>query len=218
MLDVLTHNLSQTVASGRLVKTSLPMRPDLDLYLLSEDYPRGPLPHDEMLAVLERPAYWAFCWASGQVLARYLRDHPALCRGRTVVDFGAGSGVVSVAAALAGAARVIACDLDPHALDASRVNAALNQVEVELLDDLHKLEERADLIIAADVLYDRDNLEWLDLLSQYGNEVLIADSRVRDPAVFEGYTLLDTITATTIPDLDEMKEFGRVSIYQRRYR
>ena len=213
----LQKNLRETVASGQLTSTALTLCPEISLMLLSADYPKGPLPHEEMLAVLNRPAYWAFCWASGQVLARHLVNHPSICAGKSVLDFGAGSGVVAIAAGLTGASRVIACDLDTHALDACEENARHNGVVVELLPDLHELQEPVDLLIAADVLYDRENLEWLDKLSEYARAVLIADSRIRDPAVFKGYDLVDTITATTIPDLDEMKEFGRVSIYYREF-
>lgn len=187
------------------------------MLLIAADYPRGELPHDEMLAIMDRPAYWAFCWASGQVLARHIHDYPEQCRGKSVLDLGAGSGVVAIAAAKAGASRVIACDLDPHALDASRINASKNGVVLELLDDLGTLAEPVDLIIAADVLYDRENLEWLERLPDYAAEALIADSRIRDKSVFAGYDLLGEVTATTVPDLDEMEEFGRVNIYHRRY-
>ncbi|MEE9282240.1 MAG: 50S ribosomal protein L11 methyltransferase, partial [Myxococcota bacterium] len=72
-------------------------------------------------------------WAGGQVLARWLLDHPAAVRGKRVLDFGCGSGVVAIAAALAGAASVVACDTDGAALEACRENAVLNGVRLELL-------------------------------------------------------------------------------------
>ena len=78
----------------------------------------------------ESAPFWAFCWASGQLLARYVLDHPELVRGRRVLDFGCGSGVVAIAAALAGAESAVACDCDPLALEAARANAALNGVAV----------------------------------------------------------------------------------------
>lgn len=195
----------------------LPGCSGITLQLISEDYPRGPLPDEEMLAILDRPAYWAFCWASGQVLADFLTLHPEICRGKSVLDLGAGSGVVAIAAAKTGASRVIACDIDPHALDACGVNTRLNDVTMEMLDNLEHLDGRVDLLIAADVLYDRDNLPWLESLQQYADEVLIADSRIRDKSLFNQYDLIDELQATTIPDLDELKEFGDVSIYRRRF-
>lgn len=217
MNELLTRNLTQTVKSGSLEETQLPLRPDIQLYLISANYPKGELPQDEMLAIIEKPAYWAFCWASGQVLADYLVRFPDLCAGKSVLDLGAGSGVVAVAAAKAGASRVIACDIDAHALDACRANATLNGVEIELLDNLEGCTEKVDLLIAADVLYDRDNLPWLETLNQYAEEILIADSRIRDKNLFSNYQLIDELKATTIPDLDELKEFGDVSIYYRKH-
>ncbi len=213
----MTENLKQTISEAELVQTALPACPQLSLYLISEAYPRGPLPHEEMLAIMAQPAYWAFCWASGQVLAAELLKHPELCRDKTVLDLGAGSGVVAIAAALSGARRVIACDLDPQALDACRANAKLNAVELETLDDLEKLDSRVDLLIAADVLYDRENLVWLDQLARFAATVIIADSRIRDPQVFKGYDVLGTQTSCTLPDLDELKEFGKVSLYRRTF-
>lgn len=206
-------NLSSTVSAGQLVITPLPLCPAVRLYLISPDYPRGRLDEAELQAILRDPAYWAFCWASGQVLARYILDHPDLFSGKTVLDFGTGSGVVAIAAALAGAGRVIACDIDPMALDASRANAELNGVQLELLADVNELAVPVDIVIAADVLYDRDNIPWLDRLPNMGDEVLIADSRFKHVEL-HGYQIVERITATTVPDLDELQEFSRVKVYR----
>ena len=159
MTDRLLTNLRTTIHEGSLVATPLPLCPDISLYLIADDYPRGRLPDEEMLAIMDRPAYWAFCWASGQVLAAYLLANPALCQGRKVLDLGAGSGVVAIAAAMAGATEAVACDFDAHALTASTDNAHLNGVRVSTLDDLNAATEKYDLLVAADVLYDRENLE-----------------------------------------------------------
>lgn len=208
-----SRNLTTTIRSARIAITPLPLAPEISLHLISEDYPRGQLERDEMMAIMNQPAYWAFCWASGQVLARYILDHPETVRGRSVLDFGSGSGVVAIAAAMAGASHVIACDNDPQALDATVANAELNDVTLELLDDLDKLSTKPDLVIAADVLYDRDNMSWLGKLPGLATEVLIADSRVKTVDVC-GYVVLDRVNATTVPDLDEMKEFNDVRVYR----
>lgn len=207
------ENLQRTVSSGTIALTPLPHAPEISLLLIAEDYPRGRLDHDEMLRILDRPAYWAFCWASGQVLARYILDRPALFEGKSVLDFGAGSGVVSIAAALAGASRVIACDIDPDALAACAANATIAGVDVELLDDIEALDSPVDIAIAADVLYDRDNLPWLERLPDFGRDVIIADSRMKRD-VLAGYEVIDRQTATTVPDLDELKEFTDVRVYR----
>ena len=215
-LSQLTENLRQTVRTGELTRQVLPLCPDISLYLISEDYPKGELPQEEMLAIMEQPAYWTFCWASGQVLAAYLLERPELCRGKSIIDLGAGSGVVAIAAAIAGAESVIACDIDQFALEACRANAALNNVDLLTLDDLAKQTQKVDMLIAADVLYDRDNLPWLASLQEYADEILIADSRIRDKSLFDDYEHIAEHQATTLPDLDELKKFGDVSIYYRR--
>ncbi|WP_432984462.1 class I SAM-dependent methyltransferase [Dactylosporangium sp. CA-233914] len=95
------------------------------------------------------PPFWSFAWPGGLALARYLIDHPAAVRGRTVADLGAGSGLVGIAAALAGAERVTAVDTDPAALGAARRNAAANGVSVDTSDRLPAV----DVIVAGDVFY-----------------------------------------------------------------
>lgn len=153
-----------------------------------------------------------FCWASGQVLARYILDNPRWVKGKRVLDFGCGSGVVAVAAALAGAEEVIACDIDPLAIEATRINAQLNNVSLTLSDDYFEIAGDIDMIIVADVLYDRENFVWLQRFLRRAPRVLIADSRVKD---FDHppYRLIDQRESYTMPDLDESAEFRDVRIY-----
>lgn len=176
----LTARLRQTLQLARAEAQSLPDCPDLQLYLLNSDFPQSALSAEEQQAVMERPAYWAFCWPSGQILANYLLRHPELVRGRTVLDFGSGSGVVAVAAARAGAARVWACDLDPDARAASLANARLNGVELETLADF-ELAAGVDLITAADVFYDPANAVWWNRFLSAAERVLAADCREQHP-------------------------------------
>lgn len=218
MNDQLTKNLHQTISQGSLAVTPLPLSPNISLYLISADYPKGRLPDEEMHAIIDKPAYWAFCWASGQVLAAHLVAHPEICRNKTVLDLGAGSGVVAIAAALSGATSVIACDLDKHALEACIANGKANQVELDTLESLELCVDKVDLLIAADVLYDRENIPWLEQLGSYADEILIADSRIRDESVFEEFEKIGNVSATTVPDLGELKEFGDVAIYYKKYR
>lgn len=208
----LTRRLRQVLPTARVELAALPDVPELQLYLLNADFSNAALTPEEISAVLDYPAYWIFCWASGQVLARHLLDHPHWVRGRCVLDFGCGSGVAAIAAAKAGAARVIACDLDPDARLATATNARLNGVTVELADDFETVDATVDLILAADVLYDRSNLVWLDRFLHKAPQVLLADSRIKDLHA-PGYRWLDRRTSTTWPDLDEFDDFRHVNFY-----
>ena len=108
------------------------------------------------------PPFWAAAWPGGQALARYELDHPEAVAGRTVLDLGAGSGLVAVAALLAGAARVIASDVDPFARAAVAVNAELNGVgPLEVTGDLldGEPDPGVDVVLAGDVCYDREMSE-----------------------------------------------------------
>lgn len=213
MKQILEENLRHTISTGELQETRLPLCPDISLFLLSPDYPKGKLDQDEMLAIINSPAYWAFCWASGQVLGKHILDHPSEYRAKRILDFGSGSGVVAIAAALVGASHVIACDNDPHALAACATNARLNRVSIDLLEDIEKLQEPLDMVIASDVLYDRDNMSMLESLPNLAADVVIADSRVKNIEI-HGYEMIGRTSATTIPDLDEYREFNDVKIYR----
>ena len=108
------------------------------------------------------PPFWAAAWPGGQALARYVLDHPEVVAGRTVLDLGAGSGLVAVAALLAGAARVLASDVDPYGRAAIGVNAELNGVgPVDVTGDLLDGEPDSgiDVVLAGDVCYDREMSE-----------------------------------------------------------
>jgi predicted nicotinamide N-methyase len=206
--------LQATLPMARIETHSLPDCPEIRLGLINADFPLGPLPEDVMHAVIARPAYWALCWGSGLALARYLLDHPEWVKGRSVVDLGSGSGVVAVAAALAGARRVIACDTDADACLATAANAALNDVQVAVADDLTDLPRDNDLLMMADVLYDRSNLALLCMAAEYARETLVADSRLDslpDPA----YQPIGEIEALTFPNLGEFDEFGTVRLFHR---
>jgi predicted nicotinamide N-methyase len=129
----------------------------------------------------EPPPFWAFPWAGGQGLARYVLDHPSLVAGRSVFDAASGSGLVAIAAAKAGARRVVATDIDPCALAAVELNAADNDVAVEtaVRDLTANTPIDASVVLAADVFYDRSvagqATEFLRRARDTGAEVLAAD-------------------------------------------
>ena len=198
-----------------LVKLKLPTLPDhtpIHLWLLSPYVP--PLSvHDERVARLwQNTPYWSFCWASGLAMARLILCYPDLVVGKSVIDFGAGSAVVGIAAKLAGAKRVIACDLDPVSLLAAKHNAKLCGVELEFLSDINHLDQPADLLLAADVLYDLCNRPLLDHFLSWAKSSVVADSRVRD-FKHSDFKLIGSLHSSTWPDLDESAEFRQVNFY-----
>ncbi len=210
----LQQALTELLGDASLTAEALPGT-DIRLWLIDAANMDRAFSPEETRRILEEPPYWCFCWASGLVLARWLADRPEWVRGKRVLDFGAGSGVAAIAAARAGAAEVVACDLDPLALAACRANAELNGVQLNYSDDFFAETDRYDLVVVADVLYDRANLPLLDQFLSRGQVALVADSRVRDfnhPL----YQRLDILDACTWPDLAEPAEFRRVSLYHAR--
>ncbi|WP_236248271.1 class I SAM-dependent methyltransferase [Pseudomonas mosselii] len=207
----LRQALSGLIGEARLIVSELPGC-DLKLWLVDEQNMDREFSREETRRILEEPPYWSFCWASGLAMARYLAEHPQWVRGKRVLDFGAGSGIAGIAAARAGAREVVACDLDPLALDACRANAALNGVTLNYSSDFFAEADRFDLILVADVLYDRANLPLLDEFLSRGRQALVADSRVRDFS-HPLYRPLGVLEALTLPDLAEPHEFRRVSLY-----
>lgn len=208
----LSEIIQGLLPQARIEVMSLPLYPELRLFLLNRDYPQGELSTERVASLMDNPLYWVFCWASGQVLARFIRDDPSWVQGKRVLDFGCGSGVVAIAAALGGASEVIACDIDPLALAATRRNAELNGVDLTLVSDYFQVEGAIDLIIVADVLYDRENLLWLQRFAGKAGQVLVADSRVKN-FDYPPYVQIERREASTLPDLDESAEFRDVRIY-----
>jgi predicted nicotinamide N-methyase len=179
---------------SRLSPRQLPLCPELRLWLLGDDVDLS-LRVQELFDIDVAP-YWAFCWGGGQALARYLLDHPALVRGRRVVDFGAGSGVAAIAALHAGAAHVTAVDLDPLALQAAHANALLNEVS---LATAQRVPADYDLLLASDVLYEVGNRELVLGELARGRDLLLSDPQrpgtprleLRPAAEYEVKTLPD---------------------------
>jgi predicted nicotinamide N-methyase len=126
------------------------------------------------------PPFWAFPWAGGQGVARYVLDNPQVVAGRRVFDLASGSGLVAIAAALAGARVVTACDVDEMAAVAARMNAAANGVDLETLTaDVLTSSVDAEVVLAGDVFYDRDMaaavLPFLGRVAEAGALVLVGD-------------------------------------------
>lgn len=157
-----------------------PHVPEIRLYLASEAHELWLKTEEELEAIGLPPPFWAFAWAGGQGLARYVLDHPETVARKRVLDFASGSGLVGIAASKAGAVKVMAADIDPWSQTAVRVNAAANSV---LLDfdrtDLIGRDLDVDVVLAGDVFYDRAFAEalvpWFETLAAEGKDVLVGD-------------------------------------------
>jgi predicted nicotinamide N-methyase len=139
-----------------------PLVPELKLYLATEVVPLWHKTEEELAEIGVPPPYWAFAWAGGQALARYLLDNPAIVRGKRVLDIGSGSGLVALAAARAGADSVLAADIDVFACAAITLNAAANGCAiVTTRDDLIGSDGEWDVILVGDLFYERPLAERL---------------------------------------------------------
>ncbi len=172
---------------ARTAPAPVPLAPELALFQATELTPLWRATSAELRGWDDSP-FWAFAWPGGQALARHLLDRPALVRGRSVFDFASGSGLAAIAAARAGAARVVACDHDPFCATAVALNAGLNGVRVEFRggdpigDPLHG----TDLVLAGDVFYEaalaERSLAWFRALARRGATVLAGDpGRIYSP-------------------------------------
>ncbi|MCW2314662.1 putative nicotinamide N-methyase [Rhodoblastus acidophilus] len=164
-------------AETRLKPT--PHAPEIVLHVADEATELWQKTEDELGEIGLPPPFWAFAWAGGQALARYILDHPETVAGKRVLDFASGSGLVAIAAAKAGAARVEACDIDAFALEAMRLNAEANNVTIVPCNVAIGADDGWDVALAGDVSYERDMAraitDWLETLSRRGALVLIGD-------------------------------------------
>ena len=162
----------------------VPHVPEVSLHVADESVPIWQKTEEELNAIGLPPPYWAFAWAGGQALARYVLDNPGIVAGKRVLDLASGSGLVAIAAAMAGAAPVIAADIDPFTEAAVALNADANDVYVEVL--LHDLLDgaaspvpRYDVILVGDLFYERDTaaraLAFLNRHAAAGAHVLVGD-------------------------------------------
>jgi predicted nicotinamide N-methyase len=161
--------------------TAPPLVPEIRLHLATEITPIWQATEESLARSALPPPYWAFAWAGGQALARYLLDHPEQVAGRTVLDFGAGSGLVAIAAVKAGAEFVLAAEIDHFAAAAIAANAALNEVAVTvtIADVIDTADPHWGIITAGDVCYEQPMAgrvtAWLRALAGSGSLVLLGD-------------------------------------------
>jgi predicted nicotinamide N-methyase len=148
-----------------------PLVPEVRLHLATEMLPLWRKSEEELEALGVPPPYWAFAWAGGQALARYILDNPNIVAGKSVLDFGSGSGLVGIAAAMAGARNVLAADIDRFASAAIALNAEANSVSVEATNaDLIGCPCDWDVLLVGDMCYERPLaerlLDWLRKCSE----------------------------------------------------
>ncbi|MDO9416531.1 class I SAM-dependent methyltransferase [Pararhizobium sp.] len=159
---------------------SPPHVPEIQLHLATEAHDLWLKTEDELQEIGLPPPFWAFAWAGGQGLARYVLDHPETVKGRRVIDFASGSGLVAIAAKLAGAESVLAVDIDPWSATAVRLNCGLNGVSLDQSGgDIIGRDDGADVYLAGDVFYDSDFalrlIPWFSALAGRGAMVLVGD-------------------------------------------
>ncbi len=196
---------------------ALPLVPEVRLQLAIEAIPLWRKTEEELEKQGVPPPYWAFAWAGGQALARYILDRPEVVRGKSVLDFGSGSGLVAIAAAKAGAKQVLAADIDAFAAAAIRLNAEANGVRVVVTqEDLIGRAGDWQTILCGDMCYERPLAErlliWLEERVREGATVLLGDpGRNYFPA--SGVKKLATYSVATTRELED-REVRETSVYR----
>jgi predicted nicotinamide N-methyase len=191
-----------------------PLVPEITLYLASEVVPLWRATEDELAEIGVPPPYWAFAWAGGQALARYVLDHPEMVAGKRVLDIGSGSGLVGLAAARAGAASVLAADIDAFSCAAIRLNAAANGCDISVTqDDLIGVPLAWDMILVGDLFYERPLAERLLVwLGRIGIPALLGDpGRTYFPKT--GVEKLASYSVQTTRDLED-REIRETGVYR----
>ncbi|MEM7079786.1 MAG: 50S ribosomal protein L11 methyltransferase [Pseudomonadota bacterium] len=211
-LATLSQHLQTTLPNARIDPHVLPDTEGLRLGLINADFPTGPLDPEVMHAVIAAPAYWSFCWGSGLATAQWLHAHPEIVADKRIGDLGSGSGVVAIAAQRCGAASVIACDNDPHALAATVANAQLNGLHLSTTPIIEELRD-LDILFVADVLYDKSNYPLLQQAKSCAKHIIVADSRISTSPDPE-FEPTHQIEALTYPNLGEFEEFRRVQFFE----
>jgi predicted nicotinamide N-methyase len=168
------------VRTNTRIRTA-PLIPEIPLHLASEVVPLWQMTEEELSRANVAPPYWAFAWAGGQAVSRFILDHPDYVAGRHVLDFATGSGIGAIAAALAGAKTVLASDIDTFALTSAAMNAALNGVQIDFTSDdlIGRLDLGVDVVLAGDICYEQPMAgrveAWLKALAAQGVLVLMGD-------------------------------------------
>ena len=212
------------LANTRLIAP--PLTPEIRLWLADEAVPIWKRTEEELGAMGLPPPFWAFAWAGGQALARYVLDHADWVKGKRVLDFASGSGLIAIAAAKAGAAEITGSDIDTFAIAAIEANAAENGVAVApLLENLIGADDGWEVVLAGDIAYEKDfadaAMDWLASLADRGATVLIGDPR----RSYLPLDRLDCVIEYSVPVTRELEDseikrtgvfrFGRSGLFGR---
>ena len=190
-----------------------PLVPEIKLHMACEVLPLWRATEEELAKVGMPPPYWAFAWAGGQALARYILDRPSIVAGKRILDIGAGSGVVALAAALAGA-RVTAADIDAFACAAINLNAHANRLSVEVTqDDLIGTTGDWELILVGDLFYERPLAERLLLWLRTLNLPALLGDPGRNYFPKECVEKLATYQVQTTRELED-RDVRETNVYQ----
>lgn len=159
---------------------SPPHVPEIRLHLADEAHELWLKTEEELATIGLPPPFWAFAWAGGQGVARFVLDHADQFKGRKVLDFASGSGLVAIAAAKAGASDVTATDIDPFCAPAMALNAAANTVTFQTrIEDVIGTDDNWDIVLAGDVFYDKPMTDlivpWFSQLAYRGATVIVGD-------------------------------------------
>jgi predicted nicotinamide N-methyase len=194
-----------------------PLVPEIKLHLATEVVPLWHKTEEELGAEGVPPPYWAFAWAGGQALSRYVLDHADVVVGKSVLDFGSGSGLVAIAAARAGAKSVLAADIDVFAAAAVAENAQANDIAISITaDDVLGRKDGWQTILVGDMCYERPLAErllaWLRGLADDGALVLLGDPG-RSYFPKSGVEKLATYRVQTTRELED-REIRETSVYR----
>jgi predicted nicotinamide N-methyase len=193
-----------------------PLVPEIVLHLATEIVPIWRKTEEELAEEGIPPPFWAFAWAGGQALSRWVLDNPETVRGKRVLDFATGSGVSAIAAMKAGAREVVANEIDAFAIAAATLNAAANGVVLTLAhQDLIGRDDGWDTVLAGDVCYEREMsarvFDWLKALARRGALVLVGDpGRNYLPAGMSELAVYDVQTTRELED----REIRRTRVWR----
>ncbi|MGR6874780.1 class I SAM-dependent methyltransferase [Pseudomonas sp. HK3] len=209
MTDIeLLRQQVKTLFNSDLITENIP---DVDLQLLLLQPPKEEnFSPAQIEAIWSNMPYWAFVWSSGRALANYVLMNPYLVKDKVVADFGAGSGIVGLAALKAGAKQAWVVDIDQAALLACHENAKINNLDVKTACSLEEI-DTIDLILVGDVLYDPRNHGLAKILFTQGKSVIWAESQAQTK--LSQYGPVASLSSETIPNIGGFDEHKHIHIY-----